>query len=147
MLPRHLATFDHDADVFRAADGARFVYRYLDPGNIELVAHDRGDSLGERLDKLVVKRLYNMEDRDLAKAWSLFDYVAKKLGKEGQLWLRAGCVASKNYRGFLEDWRKRTGEIFGFDEQDPFKALDDRWRDYAQHEQDISEEAPKKRKR
>jgi hypothetical protein len=42
-------------------------------------------------DRLLAQPLHLMEDADLAKAWSLFEWIAAEQGKPGQLWLRGLC--------------------------------------------------------
>jgi len=48
---------------------------------------------GRPIDQLALKRLFEMDDADLAKSWSFFDFIARKRGAAGQRWLRA---AGKN---------------------------------------------------
>lgn len=92
---------------------------------------------GPRMDRLMLKYLYDMEDADLAKAWSFFEYVARKTDKTGQRWLRAACRLSKNRKSFIDELRQVSQELYGVDaSQDVYKVLDERWRDYAQNEMD-----------
>lgn len=49
---------------------------------------------GAAIDRLVLKPLFEMGDGDLAKSWLFFDWIAKKGGKEGQLFLRFCCEHS-----------------------------------------------------
>jgi len=93
----------------------------------------------DRIDKLGLKHLSEMEDADLAKSWSLFDYVAKDMNKDGQVWLRAGCINATNRRSFIKGWRADSEAIFATEGEDVFKVLDDRWRAYARSQQDTSE--------
>ena len=90
---------------------------------------------GVRIELLAKKNTFEIDDVDLAKAWSYYDYVARKEGKDGQLWLRA-----RQPRSFLAEWRGDSGQIFGIEDADPFRVLDERWREFAEREQDTSGE-------
>ncbi|MCZ6596139.1 MAG: hypothetical protein O7B99_00710 [Planctomycetota bacterium] len=93
---------------------------------------------GPRIDRLMLKSLAEMEDPDLAKSWSFFDYVAQKLDKDGQRWMRATCEYSRNKSTFIEKLREFSEGHYGVQSgTDIFQALDDRWREYAQAEMDM----------
>ncbi|MEX1024692.1 MAG: hypothetical protein WD226_06395 [Planctomycetota bacterium] len=102
--------------------------------------NDRALVDGSRFDKLTLMTVAEMTDADFAKSWSMFDFVAKRLGKNGQRWLRAACIHSKNRAKFLADWRADSEALFDVTGEDVFKVLEDRWRAYASGEQDISED-------
>ncbi len=92
--------------------------------------------------------LYDLEDGDLAKSWSTFDWVAKELGKMGQVWLREGCQAARSRNTFLAEWRTKSEELFGTEPgKDVYQVIDGRWRAYAEAQQDTSERLRKPRKR
>lgn len=93
--------------------------------------------IGPPLEALAIKQLFQINDADFAKAWSLFDYIAKKRGKEGQTWLRKTCaIAGDPNLSLAKDWRKLTEEFQGVDaSQDAFAALEKSWRAYAEREQ------------
>ncbi|HGY92838.1 MAG TPA: hypothetical protein ENK43_16850 [Planctomycetes bacterium] len=102
-------------------------------------------SKGPPLHRLVSMDLADMEDPDLAKGWSFFDFVARTLGKKGVLWLRAACFEAGKTDGFVERLRARTKEIFGLKEGDALGWLDSQWRAYAKSSQNKGE-APRRRR-
>ena len=93
---------------------------------------------GPKIDKLSMKTLFELENADLAKSWSFFDYLARKMGKKGQQWLRAGCKASVKEKSMINDWREDSNELYEIEGIDIFKKLDDEWRAFAESEQDTS---------
>ncbi len=102
---------------------------------------------GPRIDRILVKPLYAMENEDLAKSWSFFDYMASDLDLTGQRWLRACCRFSKNRDTFVAELRKYTEELYlnaplSSEEtpqfvqgRDVFDYLDKRWQHYAKTRQ------------
>ncbi|MEW6074408.1 MAG: hypothetical protein AB1726_17670 [Planctomycetota bacterium] len=103
---------------------------------------------GQPLDKMALLYLYDLEDGDLAKSWSIFDWVAKELGKPGQQWLRNGCAFARDRNTFLAEWRPVSEGIFGVTSaEDVYKVIDDRWRRYAETQQDTSQTLRQPRKR
>jgi len=94
---------------------------------------------GPTIDKLALKGLFDMEDADMAKSWSFFDFIAKKCGKQGQLFLRACCNASRTKATFVKDWRAKAEEIFDVKGQDVFAVIDKRWKDFAEVGQDTGD--------
>ena len=101
---------------------------------------------GKPLDALARLELWQFEDADLAQSWSLFDWLARKKAKDGQLWLRdAGRLASDPEK-FLPAWRKASEERFGVQGTDVFRVLLEEWREYARSEQDLSDQARKRRR-
>ena len=90
------------------------------------------------IDALAIKNLADITDKDFAKAWSFFDYVAMKLERAGQIWLRQTCFAAgyKDKSDFMRRWRKFSEEIFPVDEGvDVFAVIDKKWRQYAESDQ------------
>ena len=100
--------------------------------------------LGPPIDKLATKDLYALDEPDVAKSWSFFDFLAKEEGKRGQLFLRAACVASKEKTTFIQKWREATNAIYEFGDGDVFKAIDQRWREFAESGQELGETARRK---
>ena len=99
-----------------------------------------------RIDRLLLKQLYAMEDADLAKSWSFLDYVAADMGVTGQRWLRACCRLAHNRDTFMAELRKYTEDLYGQPDaegspseyqagKDVFDFLDKRWKQYAETEQ------------
>jgi hypothetical protein len=99
---------------------------------------------GPPIDKLAPRELFSFEDADIAKAWSFYDFVVKKEGKKGQFLLRAACETSKDKATFIQKWREKVNQIFAFDQGDVFKAIDDRWREFAETGQETGDTARRK---
>lgn len=92
-------------------------------------------SQGSPIQQIALKDLVELNDADLAKGWSFYDYVARKEGKQGQLWLRALGENASNRSKLVEKWRKAASEILGVQGRDPIKLVEERWRVYAETEQ------------
>ncbi len=99
---------------------------------------------GPPADLLLRKPLHQMEDADLAKAWSFFEWIARDEGKRGQLWMRALCEVFAHAGPSLVQYRATSEEAFGVQGEDVFKALDERWRKHAEELQRSGAE-PQKR--
>jgi hypothetical protein len=91
---------------------------------------------GPRIDRVMLKNLVEMENADLAKSWSFFEYVARTGDLAGQRWLRSACEKAHNKASFLNDLRPISEELYGVKGEDVYKVLDDRWRAYAEAERD-----------
>lgn len=102
--------------------------------------------IGPPIEQLSVKRLFQINDADFAKAWSFFDWLAKKRGKAGHVWLRKTCaLASDPSKSFAKDWRTLTEEFQGVtSKEDAFAAVEKEWREYAERDQIARVGAPKK---
>lgn len=87
--------------------------------------------LGKPIEQVARKSLFELDDADLAKSWSFFDYVARAEGKPGQLWLRAAGEHSHDASTFLADWRADAAEILGVDPGEAFRAVEARWKAFA----------------
>jgi len=94
---------------------------------------------GPKIDKLALKKTADFEDADLAKCWSLIDYIAKKSSKDGQLFLRAACNTARTPATFINDWRAKAEEIFNVSGTDVFAKVEDAWRAYAEIGQDTGD--------
>lgn len=86
---------------------------------------------GSSLDVLAQKTLYQMEDADLAKSWSMFDFIANKEGLKGILFLRSACANARDKSTFIKSWMRESVEIFETKGANPISLLEKRWRDYA----------------
>ncbi len=93
---------------------------------------------GPRIDRLMIKYLADFENPDVAKSWSFFDYMARSHDKTGQRWLRASSEFARKRNTFIADLRKFSEELFGVAGEDVYQVLDDRWRAYAESEQDTT---------
>ena len=83
---------------------------------------------GAPIDALLRKPLHQMEDADLAKAWSFFEYLGDQEGKPGQQWLRAVCDLFAGGTPGIDAYRTRSDALFGVQGEDVFKLLDSRWK-------------------
>lgn len=90
---------------------------------------------GRAIDQIALKILFELEDADLAKSWSFYDYICRKEGQAGQEWLRAAGEHSKKRRDFIKNWREAAAEILGVPASEAFRSLEARWRAYAESEQ------------
>lgn len=93
---------------------------------------------GPKIEVLALKRLFELNNADLAKGWSFYDYLCRKKGKVGQEWLRAGARFSANRNKLVSDWREVSEDLFEIEGQDVFKVIDDAWRQFARTGQDTS---------
>jgi hypothetical protein len=90
---------------------------------------------GGPIDQIARKNLFQLDDVDLAKSWSFYDYIVRKEGLPGQLWLRAAGKHSHDSAKFLEAWRADAARILGVNPAEAFRALETRWKVYAKSEQ------------
>jgi hypothetical protein len=90
--------------------------------------------IGPPLETLAAKKLYQIDDADFAKAWSFFDYLARKRGKPALVWLQKSCkMAGDPAASFARDWRKLTQDFNGTDDsQDVFALIEKDWKAYAE---------------
>jgi hypothetical protein len=102
-------------------------------------------SKGPSIDGLAVKSLYQMQDPDFAKGWSLFDYVIHREARAGQQWLRDVCEIRDETKNFLPEWRTRSEKLFEVNGTDVFKVLDKRWKAYAETYQRQEPKKPRRR--
>ncbi len=90
---------------------------------------------GSSLDVLAQKTLYQMEDADLAKSWSMFDFIANREGLKGILFLRSACANARDKTTFIKAWVRESAEIFETKGANPISLLEKRWREYASVDQ------------
>lgn len=94
-------------------------------------------SRGRAISEILPRDLFDLDDADFAKSWSLLDYILHEEGLKGVLWLRACCFYGRNKATLLEQLRAESRIIFGLPEStEPFNWLDDRWRKFAKSGQD-----------
>ena len=90
---------------------------------------------GPAIDALAIKQLWQIGDADFAKAWSFYDFVAMRLGRDGQNWLRNTCFAAGSSRqsDFMRRWRTFSEQLFPVQTgTDVFAEIDRKWREYAE---------------
>jgi hypothetical protein len=129
------------------ADPGRYVHEKGKEGEktLQLGLRDFYNSLaldsGPVVDKLALKKLAEMEDADLAKCWSMYDYLIRKEGKLGQQWLRTACEKARDKATFMKAWREKSEAMFNVQGQDVFKLIEARWRAFAEAGQDTGDTA------
>lgn len=99
---------------------------------------------GRPVDAMLLLSLSQMEDADLAKSWSFFEYVGAVEEKRGQLWLRALCDLYAEGNAGMASYRAKSEALFEVKGEDVFKLLDARWK--ARAEQVQRSGAPPKKK-
>lgn len=100
---------------------------------------------GRPIDQLALRDLVVMDDADLAKSWSFFDYVARKEGEAGQRWLRAAGQHAWDPKTFIANWRQGAAEVLEVDPSRAFKDIEERWKEFATMLQDTGETTRKRR--
>jgi len=91
-------------------------------------------SKGAPINSLITKSLFQLDNADLAKSWSLFDFLARKGGMKAVLWLRAANRHSRrNTDGLINKLRPDSNEIWGIKkgEKDFYTWLDNQWKVFA----------------
>jgi hypothetical protein len=85
-----------------------------------------------------------MADGDLAKSWSILEYLLADEGKRGQLFLRQLCDQIAESGPSSQKTRAVAEKAFGVTGEDIFKVLDERWRKHADELLKSGGEAKKK---
>ncbi|MDA1260864.1 MAG: hypothetical protein O3A20_09615 [Planctomycetota bacterium] len=95
---------------------------------------------GPPMDQLAKKELWAFVNEDMAKSWAWYDWIARKCGKQGQLWLRRSSkIANASQDAFLTELRTMTGEVFEMPPgKDPIAVMEERWREYLRSEYGIN---------
>jgi len=83
---------------------------------------------GSPFQVLVKLKLIDMKNGDLGKAWSMFDYLAKNAGREGQMFLRALGQYSSEEGSFIRKVREQGELLFDSQGKDVFRLLDSHWK-------------------
>jgi hypothetical protein len=94
---------------------------------------------GLPIESLALKTLFEFGDADMAKSWSFYEFLVKKEGKAGQLFLRAACEFAKDKKTFVKSWREKANTIYDVKDKDVFDLLDKRWREYAETGQETGD--------
>jgi hypothetical protein len=94
---------------------------------------------GPPMDQLAKKELWNFANEDMAKSWAWYDWISRRCGKQGQLWLRRSSkIANVSRDAFLLELRKMTAEVFALaPDKDPVQVLEERWKEYLKKEYDL----------
>ncbi|MDE0892881.1 MAG: hypothetical protein OSB14_11915 [Planctomycetota bacterium] len=83
---------------------------------------------GPRIDKLISKISFELNDADLCKAWSFYEFLVKSEGIKGQLFLRAACRQAVNRITLINSLREDGATLYDLIEEDFYKWIDERWR-------------------
>ena len=89
---------------------------------------------GATIDALAIKGLAEFGDPDVAKSFSLFNFIAKTQGEKGQRWLRACCNSAAAKDKFIPTWRAKSEELYEVKGEDVFKKLDAEWKRFAEEQ-------------
>ncbi len=89
---------------------------------------------GSPLHALMTTELFDMHNGDLAKSWAMFDFLARRTGREGQVFLRAMGEAARDSASFHQRLREIGDKLFEIKGQDVFRVLDERWTRYAREQ-------------
>ena len=100
---------------------------------------------GRPVEQLAIKTLFEMDDADVAKSWSFYDYLVRREGEQAQRWLRLAGALSLERSSFIAAWREAATELLGVGPGKSLRVLDERWRDWALDMQDTSDDPRRKR--
>lgn len=91
---------------------------------------------GPPMDQLAQRELWAFQNEDMAKSWAWFDWMARKCGRQGQVWLRRSSeIARMSKDAFLNELRTMTAEVFALPPgKDPLAVLEERWKEYLEQE-------------
>lgn len=94
---------------------------------------------GPPMDQLAKKELWDFANEDMAKSWAWYDWISRRCGKQGQIWLRRSSkIANVSKDAFLLELRKMTAEVFALPpDKDPVQVLEERWKEYLRREYEI----------
>lgn len=95
---------------------------------------------GPPMDQLAKKEMWAFVNEDIAKSWAWYDWISRRCGKQGQVWLRRSSkIANVSQDAFLLELRKMTTEVFALGpDQDPMQVLEERWKEYLRREYEVS---------
>ena len=100
---------------------------------------------GQPIERLALKTLFQMDDGDVAKSWSFFDYLVREEGRSAQLWLRAAGKLSLERDSMIAAWREAATKLLGVPPGQSLRVLEDRWKDWAIDMQDTSDDARRRK--
>lgn len=102
-------------------------------------------SNGRPVEQLAIKTLFEMDDADVAKSWSFYDYLIRREGEAAQRWLRLAGELSLDRGTFIASWREAATQLLAVDPGKSLRVLDERWRDWALDMQDTSDDPGRRR--
>jgi len=83
---------------------------------------------GPRYDKLIPKIRYELNEADLCKSWSFYEFLVKSEGEKGQRLLRATCNQARNRNTLINSLREDGATLYELVDVDFYKWIEDRWR-------------------
>jgi len=86
---------------------------------------------GPRYDKLIPKIRFELNEADLCKGWSFYEFLVKSEGEIGQRFLRATCRQARNRSTFINSLREDGAALYELSGEDFYKWIDARWREWA----------------
>ena len=86
---------------------------------------------GPRYDKLIPKIRFELNEADLCKSWSFFEFIVKSEGEKGQRLLRATCDRARNKSTLVNSLREDGAELYEIEGENFYIWIDDRWRAWA----------------
>lgn len=86
---------------------------------------------GPRYDKLIPKIRFELNEADLCKSWSFYEFIVKSEGEKGQRFLRATCKRARNKSTFINSLREDGASLYDLKGQNFYVWIDDRWRAWA----------------
>ena len=92
-------------------------------------AHALAD--GPSYDKLIPKIRYELNDADLCKAWSFYEFLVKSEGEQGQRLLRMNCRRASNKSTLINGLREDGAALYELSGEDFYKWIEARWRAWA----------------
>jgi len=86
---------------------------------------------GPRYDKLIPKIRFELNEADLCKSWSFFEFIVKSEGEKGQRLLRATCKRASNKSTLINSLREDGASLYELEGVNFYVWIDDRWRAWA----------------
>ena len=86
---------------------------------------------GPRYDKLIPKIRFELNEADLCKSWSFFEFIVKSEGEKGQRLLRATCKRAHNKSTLINSLREDGATLYELEGVNFYAWIDDRWRAWA----------------
>ena len=83
---------------------------------------------GPRYDKLIPKIRFELNEADLCKSWSFFEFIVKSEGEKGQRLLRATCKRARNKSTLINSLREDGASLYEIEGENFYAWIDDRWR-------------------
>jgi len=86
---------------------------------------------GPRYDKLIPKIRFELNEADLCKAWSFYEFIVKSEGEKGQRLLRATCKRASNRSTLVNSLREDGAALYDLKGVNFYVWIDERWRAWA----------------